>query len=78
MEIDKTPSELSKKRVKPRVFKIRSLSASKSSNHPQMLLNLKSRTEELIKISHENQLIVKKLKEAKPSIDVSRMKSESR
>lgn len=78
MEIDRNPSELSKKRSKPKNFKIRSLSASKASNHPQVLLNSKSRTEELTKISQENQLIVKKLKEVKPSIDVSRLKTESR
>ncbi len=78
MEIDRNPSELNKKRTKPKCFRIRSSSASKASNHPQALLNSKSRTEELTKISHENFLLVNKLKETKASIDITRIKSESR
>ena len=69
LEIDHKHTDLNKRKMKPVVFKIRSLSAAKGSSHPQIKLHLRSRMEEMKQISEENQIILKKLKDIKPLIN---------
>lgn len=48
------------------------------SQHPQLLMNKRSRLEELREIAIENIILMKKLNEAKPSIDLHQIESEQK
>lgn len=76
LEIDLKNSELSKKKVKPTIFKIRSSSTHGRSNHPQSNLTCKSRIEELKKITDDNKLILNKLSHVKSNYDHKKLEKE--
>ncbi len=78
LEIDLKHSVLNKKKMKPAVFKIRSLSTNGRSNHPQLQINLKTRIEELRKVTDENKIILNKLQNIKPHYDHKKWERDSK
>lgn len=79
LEIDHGRSELNKKNVEPAAFKVRKSKKRRSQDptakghylslHPQLQMKLRSRLDELREVAQTNIILMKKLNEAKPSID---------
>lgn len=79
IDIDLKRSELHKKNLEPHSFK---KPKKKKSGHlvisqqPQLQMGKKSRIDELREIAAENIILMRKLNEARPSLDVREIESE--
>jgi hypothetical protein len=77
LEIDHGKSELNKRNVEPITFKVHRKKNKKSlppqmqtfSQHPQLQMNMRTRLDELREVAQSNMILMRKLNEAKPSID---------
>lgn len=88
LEIDHGRSELSKKNVEPVAFKVRKSKKRRSqdptskgqymSMHPQLNLKMRNRLDELREVAQSNIILMKKLNEAKPSIDALQIESDQK